>query len=126
MSKKANYMDERLKKLDAFCLNDEEKVTMDKLNTEYTDYLKDRKAQERKLAWNSVKAVGFGSPFGAIGAAKNACKLDKTQDRLTKIDKQREDIRARAHKRYAEAAGMTPDKVLDKELVTADEDYSIG
>lgn len=125
MARKSNYMDERLKKLDAFCLSDEEKIEMNKLNAEYVDQLRDRKAQERKFMWNSVKAVGLGSPFGAVGAAKNACAIDKTQDRLTNIDKQRDDIRAKAQQRYAEAAGMVPDQALHQEPVNGD-DYSIG
>lgn len=111
-----NYMQERLKKLDALCLSIEERAEVGRLNEAEMLAFKESKKYAGKTAWNSFKAVTgsvIGSSFGVIGAADNMQRYNASEDNLNKINTRRDEIRQKAQDRYEKAMGLSVDAILD-------------
>ena len=111
-----NYMQERLRKFDALCLNLEEREEVCKLNEAEMLAFKESRKRAGKTAWNSFKAVTggvIGSSFGVIGAADNMQRYNDSEDNLNKINIRRDEIRQKAQERYEKAMGLSADVVID-------------
>lgn len=105
-------MEERIKKFDKLCLNKEEQQQIDKLNVAEHEALQTRSRHASGFAWNSVKAIGFGSALGAINTVRKACQYNKADSQLQEIKNKQADLRQRAKERYEKTMGISVDKTL--------------
>lgn len=105
-------MEERIKKFDKLCLDKDEQQQIDKLKVAEHEALQTRSRHASGFAWNSVKAIGFGSAFGAINTVRKACQYNKADSQLREIKNKQADLRQRAKERYEKTMGISVDKTL--------------
>lgn len=110
----ASQMEERIKKLDALCLNEDEQDQICKLNEAEVAALRARKQKAKSFAWSSFTAIGFASPVGAVNTVRNACQFNKSEDELNKIRNERDKLRQQAQERYEKAMGLDVNQVLSQ------------
>ena len=96
-------MEARIKKFDEICLSKEEQRQIAEFDEAELLALKECKQKAKGFVWNSIKSVGFGSPIGAVKAVKNAYQFNKSDDELSKIREEKNQLRQMAQTRYEKA-----------------------
>lgn len=103
---------ECLKKFDKLCLNRDEQQQIDKLKEAEHQAVRTRSSHLARFTFDSVRAVGFGSPMGAIKSVRDACKYNQANKQVTEIKEQQSVLRQRAKERYERTVGVSVDKML--------------
>lgn len=113
MSKRKNYMEERIKKFDALCLNTDEQVKVAEFNAVELKALKDRKKSIGSFAWNGTMAM-LGSPVAAVKTVNSAGKVNRADEAIRDAKSNLEQLRAVAQERYEKATGLCVNDVLNQ------------
>lgn len=107
-----SMLKERLKKFDELCLDRDEQQQIDMLKKAEQQAVRTRGSHLARFTFDSVRAVGFGSPMGAIKSVRDVCKYNQANKQVTEIKEKQSTLRQRAKERYERTVGVSVDKTL--------------
>lgn len=105
-------LEAKMKRFDKLCLDYDEQQKLDALKQAECAAIKTRDRQAVGFAWNSTKAIAFGSAFGAVKSVRNAVKYNRANTQVNEIKEQQSTLRQRAKERYERLTGVSVDQTL--------------